>query len=220
VIERWVITVALSIFKRKPRNEDEQLLFRVVEGDEEALAEFYDRFFSRLYRYIYYRVGRDHMHTEEVVHDTLMEALDKADRYDPERGTLERWLVTLSRNRIRSSNNGVGKAKQYEQSWGMVDSELEQFFESLEQGELPEEALEREEVKDLVSSTMSTLPADYAKLLEMKYMRDMTVKSMASLLEKTEKAVESQLMRARAAFREAFAALAQEGLGGLGSLGT
>ena len=215
-----MIALALSIFKRKPRSEDEHLLERVVAGDEDALAEFYDRFFPRLYRYIYYRVNRDHMHTEEVVHDTFMEALDKADRYDPERGTLERWLVTLSRNRIRSSNNGVGKARQYEQSWGMVDSELEQFFECLEQGELPEEALEREEVKDLVSSTMSSLPSDYVNLLEMKYMRNMTVKNMASGLEKTEKAVESQLMRARAAFREAFAALAQEGLGGVGELGT
>lgn len=198
------------LLPRRDRDEDAALIARMSKGDEDALEVFYHTFFPRLYRYIYYRVGRDHHHTEEVVHDTFIEALDKAARYDPERGSVESWLITLSRNRIRSSNARMARPLEYEKSWSMVDGELESLFADMDEGNLPEAALEREEMKELVGAAMSSIADNYAKVLEMKYMRNMSVRDMAGLLKKTEKSVESQLTRARTAFREAFQSLAVE----------
>jgi RNA polymerase sigma-70 factor, ECF subfamily len=200
----------VSLLKKKAsaHREGADLLRRIARGDQDALEVFYNRYFPRLYRYIYYRVGRDHHHTEEVVNDTFMEALDRIGDYDPERGSIDSWLITLSRNRIRSNNSTVGKARQYEHSWSLLDGELEQFFADMDRGSLPEAALESEELRELVTSTMSTLPESYSKVLEMKYITGLSVRDIANMLEKTEKSVESQLTRARVAFREAFGLIA------------
>ncbi len=199
----------MGLLKRtSSRSEDALLVRRMGAGCEEALEVFYNTYFPRLYRYVYYRVARDHHHTEEVVNDTFMEALDKSERYDPERGSVESWLITLSRNRIRSSNALMGRAREYEKSWSMVDGELEGMFADLDAGNMPEAALERQELKELVGATMASIAENYSKLLELKYRRGLSVRDIATLLQKTEKSVESQLTRARVAFREAFKSVA------------
>lgn len=217
VIDEFRGSVQVGLFSRKKTapETDAELVRRIAGGDETALEKFYEAYFPRLYRYIYYRVGRDHHHTEEVVNDTFMEALEKAESYDPGRGSVESWLITLSRNRIRSSNAGVGRAREYEQSWSMLDGELETIFADLENSELPESALANSELASLIGAVMSSLPDQYRKLLEMKYIADLPVRDMAARLEKTEKAVESQLTRARLAFRDAFRVVATDMPAGL-----
>jgi len=192
------------------RLDEGERIRRIAAGDARALESFYGDYFARLYRYIYYRVGRDHQHTEEVVHDTFLEAIEKADRYDPARGSVESWLITLSRNRIRSSNATVGRAREYEQSWSMLDGELETIFADLEARDLPEAALENQELHSLIGAIMASLPDMYRKILEMKYVSDLSVRDIALALHKTEKAIESQLTRARIAFREAFNVMAAD----------
>ena len=197
----------MGLFGKKPtqnRKEDAKLIASIARGDEEALEIFYNKYFPKLYRYIYYRVSRDHQHTEEVVNDTFIEAIDKAKKYDASRGSIESWLITISRNRIRSSNATVGKAKEYEQSWSMLDGELETIFADLDSGRLPENILENKELADIVGATMGSLPDNYSKVLELKYMSNMPVREIAKILSKTEKSVESQLTRARNAFQGRF----------------
>lgn len=190
------------------RKGERRMMRAIAKGDDDALEIFYNTYFSKLYRYAYYRVGRDHQHTEEVVNDTFMEAITKADQYDPDRGSVESWIITLSRNRIRSSNASVGRAREYERSWSLLDGELEGLFADLDQGRVPDAALENKELGELVGATMGSLPENYSTLLEMKYMTGMPVREMAHILQKTEKSVESQLTRARIAFREAFKMIA------------
>ena len=196
--------------KKQPhdRKEDAILITSIAKGDEDSLEIFYNKYFPKLYRYIYYRVSRDHQHTEEVVNDTFIEAIDKAAKYDASRGSIESWLITISRNRIRSSNATVGKAKEYEQSWSMLDGELETIFADLDSGKLPENVLENKELADIVGATMGSLPDNYSKVLELKYMSNMPVREIAKVLSKTEKSVESQLTRARTAFKETFKTVA------------
>lgn len=184
------------------------LLARIAKGDENALEEFYETYFSRLYRFVFYRVGRDHHHSEEVIHDTFMEAVEKAAQYNPSRGSVESWLITLSRNRIRSTNALMTRPHEYEKSWSMVDGELESLFADMNRNNMPEAALESEYLRTLVGSIMGSIPQEYSKLLEMKYISNLPVRDISKALHKTEKAVESQLTRARNAFRDAFKTMA------------
>ncbi|MHC4874239.1 MAG: RNA polymerase sigma factor [Planctomycetota bacterium] len=186
----------------KLNNED--LRRGIISGDEDVLEAFYEKYFARLYRYIYYRVGHDHQHAEEVVNDTFVEAVEKIDRYDPERGSIEAWLITMSRNKIRSLNNSMGRATTYEKSWSMLDGELDTIFADITKISEQEAYLENEELSNVVGMVMGSLPEDYSKVLEMKYIRDLSTREIAAILKKTEKSVESKLTRARAAFRQLF----------------
>ncbi|MCD8351374.1 MAG: sigma-70 family RNA polymerase sigma factor [Planctomycetaceae bacterium] len=193
---------------KRERIDGAALLKRISQGDEKALEEFYETYFSRLYRFVFYRVGRDHHHSEEVIHDTFMEAVEKAGLYNPTRGSVESWLITLSRNRIRSTNALMTRPHEYEKSWSMVDGELESLFADMDKNNLPEAALESEYLRTLVGSIMGSIPQEYSKLLEMKYILNLSVRDISKAVHKTEKAVESQLTRARNAFREAFKSMA------------
>ncbi|MDR1613206.1 MAG: sigma-70 family RNA polymerase sigma factor [Planctomycetota bacterium] len=194
---------------RKDRGNGAKLLALIAKGDEKALEEFYEIYFSRLYRFVFYRVGRDHHHAEEVIHDTFIEAVEKAEQYNPSRGSVESWLITLSRNRIRSNNALMIRPHEYEKSWSMVDGELENFFTDFDKGNMPEASLESEYLRDLVGAVMGSIPQNYSKLLEMKYISNLSVRDISISVHKTEKAVESQLTRARIAFRDAFKSMAQ-----------
>ncbi len=193
---------------KRERIDGAALLQRIARGDEKALEEFYETYFSRLYRFVFYRVGRDHHHSEEVIHDTFMEAVEKAGQYNPSRGSVESWLITLSRNRIRSTNALMTRPHEYEKSWSMVDGELESLFADMDRNNLPEAALESEYLRTLVGAIMGTIPQEYSKLLEMKYILNLSVRDISKAVHKTEKAVESQLTRARNAFRETFKSMA------------
>ena len=50
-----------------------------------------------LFVYALRRLG-DHQAAEEVVQDTLVTAWRHADRFDPDRGSMEGWLFTIARN--------------------------------------------------------------------------------------------------------------------------
>jgi RNA polymerase sigma factor (sigma-70 family) len=76
-------------------------------------------------------------------------------------------------------------------------------------GDIADEILDREETREIVNAAMAQLPTHYRETLEAKYVAGKTVRDMAAAWRMSEKAVESQLTRARKAFRATFTALAQ-----------
>ena len=82
--------------------------------------------------------------------------------------------------------------------------ELLTFYARLDSEPFADELLQREETRELVNATMSQLPPHYREALEAKYVSGQSVRDLASSWHVSEKAVESLLTRARAAFREAY----------------
>ena len=72
-----------------------------------------------------------------------------------------------------------------------------------------DEVLQRQETRDLVNATMAQLPDHYRESLEEKYVQGRSQREMAERWQLTEKALESQLTRARNAFRVTFLALSR-----------
>src|SRR5262249_31479488 len=93
--------------------------------------------------------------------------------------------------------------------WQKMDQDLLAIYARLEAEPLADEVLRREETRELVNATMSQLAPHYREALEAKYVDGKSVRDMASASNVTEKAMESQLTRARKAFRETFLALSR-----------
>ena len=77
---------------------DEALPALVARGDEQALAELYDRF-GRVAYGIAVRVVRDASLAEDAVQDAFMTAWRTAAAFDPARGKASTWLLTLVHRR-------------------------------------------------------------------------------------------------------------------------
>ena len=71
----------------------------------------------------------------------------------------------------------------------------------------PAESFERRELARMVRVALDHLPIHYGNVLDLKYIRGLSVREIAERLETTNKAVESTLTRARQAFRDGFATM-------------
>ena len=77
---------------------DVELVRETIAGSHDALAALYDRHASTVFA-VALRTTRDRQLAGEVVQETFLALWDRAERFDPERGTLAAWLVTIARNR-------------------------------------------------------------------------------------------------------------------------
>lgn len=76
---------------------DESLLAGLGEGDPRASAAFIRRFQSRVYGLALGIVG-DPAKAEDVAQETFLRAFDHGGAYDPRRGGVAAWLLTIARN--------------------------------------------------------------------------------------------------------------------------
>jgi RNA polymerase sigma-70 factor (ECF subfamily) len=77
---------------------DEELVARLVEGDEAAFGELYDRHAQSLFRAALLRLG-DRGLAEEVLQDTYLALWNRAETFDGSQGSVIGWLSTIARNR-------------------------------------------------------------------------------------------------------------------------
>src|SRR5262249_37625806 len=80
------------------RADDVRLRERLLAGDDDALAEAYDRWSTLVYS-LAMRITVDHAAAEDVTQDVFVHLWQHPDRYDPQRGALRSWLCLLARSR-------------------------------------------------------------------------------------------------------------------------
>lgn len=77
---------------------DVELVRQLVGGSEAALAVLYDRHAPTVLR-VALRLNRDRGLAEDVVQETFLTLWNRAEQFDPSRGSLPAWLTTIARNR-------------------------------------------------------------------------------------------------------------------------
>lgn len=77
---------------------DRQLVNKMVQKDESACGELYDRY-SRLVFSVALRVTNDRGVSEDILHDLFLQLWLAPERFDSARGQLGPWLAVMARNR-------------------------------------------------------------------------------------------------------------------------
>ncbi|HKE01113.1 MAG TPA: RNA polymerase sigma factor [Planctomycetota bacterium] len=187
--------------------EDIDLRDRILAGDEEGAEELFQRHFDALYEFVYYRVGCDRTAAESVVQDTLHVAFEKLTTFEG-RSSLHTWLCGIAKNRIRTERRTRRRSVPLDDLLASADSDIQEILLAVEEEELPTTALERQETRDLVGATLSSLPPEYRRALIEKYVDGLSVAQMAVRGGRGGKATESLLHRSRTAFVRVFKLLA------------
>jgi RNA polymerase sigma-70 factor (ECF subfamily) len=88
---------------------ESDLLLRCSRGDEQALAELYDRTSAHVFG-LALRILRDHAQAEAVTQEVYMALWRESGRFDPARGSAFGWLCSLAHRtaveRVRSAEAG------------------------------------------------------------------------------------------------------------------
>jgi RNA polymerase sigma factor (sigma-70 family) len=100
--------------------EDAELLDRIAGGDERAIEALYQRFNGGMHA-VALRVSRSERLAQEAVQDALMAVWQDPRRFDPDRGSLGPWLLTLARYKAIDGVRREAAAKRQTQE---VDLEL------------------------------------------------------------------------------------------------
>src|ERR1700676_4573725 len=78
---------------------DQELLARMLGGDEEAFTALYRRRHPAVYRFALQMTGDVGM-SEDVTQEVFMTLVERAKRFDPARGTLVSFLYGVARNMV------------------------------------------------------------------------------------------------------------------------
>ena len=97
----WVVLAVLgksAASSQDDRLADQAALTRMARGDHDALAELYDRR-ARLIFSLALRILRERADAEDVVQEVFAQVWAQAGRYDPARGAVAAWMLTVARSR-------------------------------------------------------------------------------------------------------------------------
>src|SRR6478736_5834107 len=87
---------------------DATLMRQLIEGSQGALEGLYDRHAQAVFAAAL-RVCRDREIAAEVVQDTFLTLWNRAELFDPSRGALSSWLMSVARNRAIDRLRAAGR---------------------------------------------------------------------------------------------------------------
>lgn len=96
MILAFLLTVELASEERG--GEDRALAERLRNRDASAMAELYDRY-GRLVYSVIFAVVRDSASAEDLAQETFLRVWNRMQGFDPARGALGPWVLTVARNR-------------------------------------------------------------------------------------------------------------------------
>ena len=76
--------------------DDQVLIKQIVHRDQQAFLALYERYSSRVYTLIQHMID-DQMAAEEILQETFLRLWRRAGQYEPERGSVLIWLLTIAR---------------------------------------------------------------------------------------------------------------------------
>ena len=188
-------------------NDDQQLVERLLAGDERAFSAFFREYFPRVYRFALPRLNRDADLAKDVVQATLIKAIRGLSGFRGE-AALFTWLCQICRREI------VDQLRKVRRRSGQVvlidDSpEVRAVLESIEAPSTaePAHAHGTAELQRIVHAVLDRLPARYGEALELKYIEGRSVEEIGDRLGIGHTAAQSLLARARVAFRDGMEAV-------------
>lgn len=162
------------------RAEDRHLVSGVIDGDESALESIYRKYGGAV-QFVAGKVLRDETLAEDVVQDVFVSLWRSPERFDPGKGSLRTYLLTIAHRRaVDAVRSETARARREESSpqGESIDIDHEVWVKS--QGEL---------VRDAVAS----LGEDERQAISLAYFGGLTYVEVAQRLAQPEGTVKSRI---------------------------
>jgi RNA polymerase sigma factor (sigma-70 family) len=177
---------------------DREIHRRLTRGDDTALAEVYDQLGARVLS-VALRVTRDRLAAEDVTQDVFIEVWRKPHSYDPSRGSLRTWLVSVAHHRA------VDWVRREERRRRQADRELPEPRAPL----AVEEEVEAADLAARVRTALDRLTPEQREAILLAYWHGRTYRQVAQVLDIPEGTAKSRM---RLGLRRLADALTAEGI--------
>ena len=171
---------------------EENAVSRACEGDAEAFSFLYERNVTRIYNYIYYRIGSE-VDAEDITSRVFYRAFGHITSYVDKGVPFSAWLYRIAHNLIANWHRDSHRRKEVP---------LEDQPEIPHHADHPEKALEKaQEIEQLLRGIRRLTP-DRQQLLLLKFVESYSNAEIAEIMGKSEGAIKSLYHRALIALRE------------------
>ena len=178
--------------KRQAPDEDADLLTRIQQGDERAMAALYDRY-SKIVYSVALRVLRDTASAEDVMQEIFMQIWRSPNSFVATKGSLGGWLAVVARNR---SIDTLRRKRPSEQVEEMNLASSTNIADEAERSILMERA----------RAAVVLLPAEQRKTLEMAFFDGLTHSEIAEMTGDPLGTVKTRIRSGLTTLRKAFQA--------------
>ena len=188
----WVLAVLASA--RDERLADQAALARLARGDQNALAELYDRHARPIYS-LALRILRERADAEDVVQEVFAQAWNQAARFDTGRGAVAAWLLMMARSRaidrLRARRSRPETASDAAVVERMPDAAVRQDLQLLSSEQV-----------EILKTALNGLPAPQREALELAYYEGLTHTEIAERLSEPLGTVKTRIRQAVIRLRE------------------
>jgi RNA polymerase sigma-70 factor (ECF subfamily) len=178
---------------------DAVLMVAIGRWNEAALAEVYRRHGGTVHTLARRVLGQD-SRADDVTQDVFVEVWNRPERFDPGRGSLRTFLMTIAHGRavdlLRSDTARTGREQRTARETVVAGYDVEKAFTDLS-------------VTEQLKGAVGTLPEGERRAIELAYFGGHTYREVAALTGEPEGTVKSRI---RAGLRHLRAALTQGGL--------
>jgi RNA polymerase sigma factor (sigma-70 family) len=191
----------VAMRKQHAHLSDEALVALVARGDEDALAELYDRV-SRIAYGLALRVLRDERHAEDAVQEAFLQVWRSAATFRAERAKASTWILTLVHRRAVD----LVRREERRQADPLTDD-----AEAAQAPEQTEEAAWLRFERERVQTALKQLPDVQREALELAYYGGFSQSELADRLGVPLGTIKSRMFAGLARLRELLDDSAPEG---------
>jgi len=146
----------------------------VQRGDARAFESLYDRHGSAAFS-LAYRIAGNRAAAEDIVQEAFLSVWRSSVRYQPQRGNLRSWLLSVVHNRaIDWLRRSVAHTRHEIDDEGLEERKAAPEYTDVE-------AIRRDEART-IRSAMDGLPADQLRVVELAYFGGFTHSQIADML--------------------------------------
>ncbi|GIN56484.1 RNA polymerase sigma factor [Lederbergia ruris] len=152
--------------------ESIHLLQSISQGSRHAFDLFYEEYVQFVYN-IAFQYTKDHGETEDLCHDIFLEVLQKADQYNPAKGSVRAWLAVKTKSR---SLDRLRKKK------ALLTNRLEELLIGEEKSADVEFLAQLEQ--SIIFEALKSIPNEQREAIIRSYFQGETHKEIASTMNK------------------------------------
>lgn len=180
---------------------DEDLVTKVLQGEEDAFSQLYDRYRQRIHSTVY-RIVQDAAETQDATQEIFIKLYRSLSDWNPKRAKFSTWLYRLA------ANHAIDCWRARRRRHEGANSEAVESDRNLERplsGAIltPFGALEQKESVEHIRRCVQDLPELQKKVFLLRYFQDLKLEEIAEMEDCSLGTVKTSLFRATHSVRRA-----------------
>jgi RNA polymerase sigma-70 factor (ECF subfamily) len=180
--------------------DEHDLITRMRRGEQRAFDQFFDAYVDRLGSFAARRSALDAAAIEDVVQMTMINAMRSLASFRGE-SSLFTWLCQICRNQLADARRKAARQPPTQSFEQLSEERPLAKVVQLTDFRDPLDECASDDDRGAVRRALNKLPPHYVRIIELRYGDELTVPEIARVLQVSESAAESLLVRARQAFR-------------------